>query len=131
MRSRVGQPALVCTIGYRSQQFAEQRRGIEHEVAQHVSDAPGPGAAAAWEVVPATPLDRRRVVASLLAAALAGAVAGPVLTGTVGTPDALKLAAYGAITFGSLAAVVGSLADRGRRAIDRFLLDLRAALGTL
>jgi hypothetical protein len=77
--------------------------------------APGPGAAAAWEVVPATPLDRRRVLASLLAAALAGALAGPVLTGTVGTADALKLAAYGAITFGSLAAVMGSLADRGRR----------------
>jgi hypothetical protein len=90
--------------------------------------APGPGAAAAWELVPATPLDQRRVQGFLLVAGLAGALAGPVLTGTVGTPDALKLAAYGAVTLASLAAVAGALADRGRRA-TRWPMDKSPRIG--
>jgi hypothetical protein len=40
---------------------------------------PGPGAAAAWEVVPAPPEASRQVVASLVGAALAGAALAPQL----------------------------------------------------
>ncbi|HXK10913.1 MAG TPA: DUF4184 family protein, partial [Vicinamibacteria bacterium] len=80
---------------------------------------PGPGAAATWEVVPSSLAERRLAVGLVLAGALAGAVAGPLLKGAVGTPDAPKLAAYGAIAFATLAAVAGSLADRARRVMDR------------
>jgi len=90
--------------------------------------AAGPGAAAAWEVVPAPSAERRRAAQLLLAGALAGAVAGPVLKGTVGSPDALKLAVYGAITFALLTAVVAAAADRARRVIGRVLLEVGGVL---
>jgi hypothetical protein len=85
--------------------------------------APGPGAAAAWEVVKAPPLACRRVVAFLVAAALAGAVLVPFGKGAIGSPDTLKLAVYGAITVTSVAAILGAAADWGRRWIERVLPD--------
>ncbi len=85
---------------------------------------PGPGAAAAWEVVSAPPAERRRALVVLLAAALAGAVSAPLLKTAVGTADAPKLAAYGAITFSTLAVVVAAAADRARRVIERVLLEV-------
>jgi len=88
--------------------------------------SPGPGAAAAWEVVPAPPQQSRRVIGCLLVSAVFGMAAAPAIRNAVGTPDALKLAAYGAITFVTLAAIVGSAADRARRAIDRILLAVNA-----
>ena len=91
--------------------------------------APGPGAAAAWEVVPAPPEACRQVVACLVAAALAGAALAPFLKGAIGSPDALKLATYGAITFATLAALIGAVADRARRVIGRVLLDVGLSLG--
>jgi hypothetical protein len=91
--------------------------------------APGPGAAAAWEVVPAPPEACRQVVASLVGAALAGAALAPFLKGAIGSPDALKLATYGAISFAALAAVIGAVADRARRAVGRVLLDVGPSLG--
>jgi len=91
--------------------------------------SPGPGAAAAWGVVQAPPEASRRVVASLLAAALAGAALAPFLKGAIGSPDGLKLAAYGAITFAMLAILLGALAGRARRVIDRILLDVGLSLG--
>jgi len=92
------------------------------------SAVPPPGPGPSWEVVPAPTASRRRAVGLLLAGALAGAVAGPVLKDAFGTPDALKLAAYGAITFATLASVLGSLADRARRVMGRVFLDVDAAL---
>jgi hypothetical protein len=89
---------------------------------------PGPGAAATWEVVRAPPQACRRVVAFLLGAALAGAVLAPALKGAIGSPDALKLAAYGAITLAMAAAILGAAADRGRRVMDRVLLDVGLAI---
>jgi hypothetical protein len=80
--------------------------------------SPGPGAQAAWEVRPAPLAASRRVVALLLGAALAGALAAPVLSGTLGSPDALKLSVYGAITFSAAAALAGAVADRLRRALE-------------
>lgn len=91
--------------------------------------APGPGAAAAWEVVQAPRHARRQVVALLVGAALAGAVLVPLLKGAIGSPDALKLAAYGAITCATVAAFLGALADRGRRALGRVLLDIGLSPG--
>jgi hypothetical protein len=88
----------------------------------------GPGAQAAWEVRPAPPAACRRVVALLLGAALFGALAAPVLTGALGSPDALKLSVYGAITFSAAAALVGAAAARLRRALDA---ARPAAAGTL
>jgi hypothetical protein len=67
-------------------------------------------------------------VAFLLAAALAGAGLAPVVKGAIGSPDALKLATYGAITFATLAAILGAAAARGRRMIERFLLDVGRTL---
>jgi hypothetical protein len=78
--------------------------------------SPGPGAAAAWEIVAAPPLERRRVLRVLLASVLVGAAGGPALRGALGTPDALKLAAYGAITLPCLAVVLGAAACRARGA---------------
>ena len=89
--------------------------------------AAGPGAAAAWEVVPAPPAERRRAMGLLFACALAGALAGPALKGAMGAPDALKLAAYGAITFSTLGAIVASAANRARRVLGRVLLDVGIA----
>jgi hypothetical protein len=89
---------------------------------------PGPGAAAAWEVRRASPEACRRVVALLLGAALAGGAVAPVLKGAIGSPEALELAAYGAITFATVAAMLGAAADRGRRVIDRVLLDVGLTL---
>jgi hypothetical protein len=90
---------------------------------------PGPGAAATWEVVEAPPATRRRVVAILGGAALAGAALAPVLRGAIGSPDALELAAYGAITFAALAALLGAVSDRARRVIGRVLLDINLSPG--
>lgn len=89
---------------------------------------PGPGAAAAWEVVPAPPEACRQVVASLVGAALAGAALVPFLKGAIGSPDALELAAYGAITFAALAALLGAVADRARRVVGRVPLDAVAGM---
>jgi hypothetical protein len=80
---------------------------------------PGPGAQAAWEVRPAPLAACRRVVGMILGAALAGALSSPVLTGALGSPDALKLSVYGAITFSAAAVLVGAVADRVRRAFER------------
>jgi hypothetical protein len=63
-------------------------------------------------------------VALLLAAALAGAAFAPLVRGAVGWPDTLRLAAYGAITFATAAAILGATADRGRRWVDKVRLDL-------
>jgi MFS-type transporter involved in bile tolerance (Atg22 family) len=63
-------------------------------------------------------------VASLVVAALAGAALAPFLKGAIGSPDALELAAYGAITFAALAALLGAVAHRARRVIGRVLLGL-------
>jgi hypothetical protein len=57
-------------------------------------------------------------VALLLGAALVGALVSPVLTGALGSPDALKLSVYGAITFSVAAALMGAVADRVRRALE-------------
>jgi hypothetical protein len=89
--------------------------------------APGPGAAAAWEVVKAPPGACRRVAALLLGAALAGATLAPPLKGAESLPDALKLAAYGAITFATFATLVGAAAARARRALARVRLDVGTA----
>jgi len=89
---------------------------------------PAPGAAATWEVYPAPADACRRVVASILAAALLGAVAGPMVKDAVFTPDAPKLAAYGAIAFAMLAALLGAATDRARRVLDRVLLDVGLSL---
>lgn len=78
---------------------------------------PGPGAAAAWEVVKAPNRACQRMAAFLLGAALAGAVLAPTLKGAIASPDALKLAVYGTITFSSLAALLGAALARLRRNI--------------
>jgi hypothetical protein len=79
---------------------------------------PGPGAAAAWEVRLAPEPARRAVQRALAAAVLAGAVLAPAAKGAYGTAEALKLAAYGAITGVSIAAVALAAAHRARRAFD-------------
>jgi len=53
----------------------------------------------------------------------------PFLKGAIGSLDGLKLAAYGAITFAMLAILLGALAGRARRVIDRILLDVGLSLG--
>ena len=68
-------------------------------------------------------------MALLVGAALAGAVLVPLLKGAIGSPDALKLAAYGAITCATVAALLGALADRGRRTLARVLLDIGLSPG--
>jgi len=90
--------------------------------------APGPGAAAVWEVRPAPARARRRVWRTLLLAALVGVLAGPLLGNAFGTPDALKLAAYGAVTVSFVAVLFGALADRAARALGRVRLDLARGL---
>jgi hypothetical protein len=60
---------------------------------------------------------------------LAGAALAPFLKGAIGSPDALKLATYGAITFAALAALIGAVADRARRAFGRVLVDVGPSLG--
>lgn len=91
--------------------------------------APGPGAAAVWEVRSAPVLACRRVWSALCVAALVGATAGPLLRDALGTPDALKLAAYGAITFSVAGVLLGALADRTARALDRVRFDLQRGMG--
>jgi hypothetical protein len=90
--------------------------------------APGPGAAAVWEVRPAPARACRRGWRALLLAALAGVLAGPLLRSAFGTPDALKLAAYGAVTFAAAGVFLGALADRAARALARVRLDLARGL---
>jgi len=85
---------------------------------------PGPGAAAVGDVRPAPAAACRRAVRATLGAALLGAVAAPVLKDAVGSPDALKLASYGALTFAMTATVLGAAADRARRVIDRVMLEV-------
>jgi hypothetical protein len=89
----------------------------------------GPGAQAAWEVRPAPLAACRRVVALLLGAALVGALVSPVLTGALGSPDALKLSVYGAITFSAAAALMGAGADRVRRALEPASAAVSGTLG--
>jgi hypothetical protein len=90
--------------------------------------APGPGAAAIWELRPAPAAACRRVWRALLAAALVGVPAGPLLRNAIATPDALKLAAYGAVTFAAAGVFLGALADRAARALARVRLDLARGL---
>jgi hypothetical protein len=76
--------------------------------------APGPGAAARWEVRPASARARRATLGLLLVAAAAGAVAGPLLRGAVGTSHGPKFAAYGAVTAACGVAVAAAAVERLR-----------------
>jgi len=89
---------------------------------------PGPGAAAAWEVVPAPPAERRGTLLLLLGAAAAGAVSAPLLKSALGTTDALKLAAYGAITSSTLVVIGAAAAYRARLMIDRVLVEVGSVI---
>ena len=90
---------------------------------------PGPGAAARWEVRPAARAARRVTIAGLAAAALVGAALAPILKGAFDSPDAPKLAAYGAVGGSIAAAVLGAFVDRVRRVLERVRLDVEVALG--
>ena len=90
---------------------------------------PQPLAAHANGVRPAPAAARRVVQLGLLAAAVAGAVCGPVLKGALGTPDALKLAAYGALSFPAFAALAGAFTDRARLVLDQVRLDVGPGFG--
>ena len=81
-------------------------------------------AAPAWRVQPAPLAARRSVQLGLLAAALAGAGIAPALRGALGTPDFLKLSAYGFLSSAMLAAVAGAFAERARLVLDRVRLDV-------
>lgn len=95
-----------------------------------VSALPAAGEAGPDEpsVQPAAPTARLSVLVGLSAVALAGAWLAPLVKGALGTPDALKLAAYGFVSFGAFAAVAGAAADRARLAIDRVMLDVGLSL---
>jgi hypothetical protein len=86
--------------------------------------AGGPGAADARKLRPAARDDSARALALLLGAAVLGAVAAPLLKDAVGTPQGVKLAAYGFVTAGAAASVVAALADRARRVIERVRLEV-------
>jgi hypothetical protein len=86
--------------------------------------SPGPGAAARWEVSPAPAAQCRTTAGLFLIVASLGALAAPFVKGAIETPDALKLAAYGAITACCAAAVTAALVDRARRALERVRLDV-------
>ena len=88
-----------------------------------------PPAAHARRVTPAPLAAQRWVRVALVAAAVAGAALGPALRGAVGTPDALKLAAYGCVSFASAAALAGAFAERARQALARVRLDVGAEPG--
>jgi hypothetical protein len=94
-----------------------------------VRGLPQPLAARPERVRPAPPAARRTVQLGLFAAALAGAGFGPVLKGALGTPDALKLAAYGSLTFCALASLIGAFADRARLVLNRVRLDVGPGFG--
>ena len=94
-----------------------------------VKGLPQPLAAEPERVRPAPAAARRMVQLGLFAAALAGAGFGPVLKGALGTPEALKLAAYGSLSFCALAALVGAFADRARLVLDRVRLDVGPGFG--
>jgi hypothetical protein len=89
--------------------------------------AAGLGASAAWKVRAAPAAACAAVCLGLAAAALLGALAAPLLRHTAGTADAPKLAVYGAITFWALAAVMGAVASRARRALARVMLEVGEA----
>lgn len=89
-----------------------------------------PPAGAGRTVRRAPPEARRCVQTGLVLAALAGAALAPWLKGAIGTPDALKLAAYGLLTFATFAALLGSAADRARLVVERMRLDVNLLLET-
>jgi hypothetical protein len=47
-----------------------------------------------------------------------------VLRGAVGEPEALKLSAYGLLTFAAVAGALGAFADRARLVMDRVQLEV-------
>jgi hypothetical protein len=85
------------------------------------------GASAVWKVRAAPAAACAGVCLGLVAAALLGALTAPLLRHSAGSADAPKLAAYGAITFSALAAVMGAVASRARRALARVMLEVGEA----
>jgi hypothetical protein len=82
------------------------------------------GATASGCVAPAPAAARRAVHRGIAAAALAGALLGPLLRGAYGTGDALEVAAFGALSLAGLAVVVASAAERARLALARVREDV-------
>jgi hypothetical protein len=71
---------------------------------------------------------RRAVAGAFGSAALVGAILAPLAKGALGTPEAAKLAVYGAISACCLSVVAGALLDRIRLLLLKIQLEVRAAL---
>ncbi len=82
-----------------------------HRLARRLP-APAPGAAAVWEVHPASRSARARLAAVVAAVGVLGGVVAPAVQGGFGSPHALKLALYGSLTLCTAAVLAGALLDR-------------------
>jgi hypothetical protein len=95
-------------------------------MARSIPDGAPPGSAT-WRVRKAPPAACARVGFALTAAAFLGAMAAPGLRQVTTLGDTIEVAAYGAITFGTSAAVLAAFADRAGRTLHRVMLEVGGA----
>ncbi len=110
---------IVLTIGLGIVAFRGwQRMALGARLAQ---SGPSTAEAAVAPGLRPLPLEARdALVRALAAAAVVGALLAPLVKGAYGTPNAVKLAAYGAITAIVLTVLLGALLERLREAIAFF-----------